>query len=151
MALSSFLRGVLRRLCAVSGARPANPCTHKDATLSRFIFDKRHFSISKKLPKPTAFLPPEDLQMSASWIDGLQDHEIWSMGDEARPKPSRARADFKVAAANDLELTVEPDPKPHPRHVNVCGWPPEKDKRMSIAQDLCAASMLQIRIGLSER
>jgi hypothetical protein len=95
-------------------------------------------------PKPPAFMPPEeDLKLSSSWIDGLKDHEVWSLGDAARAKPARARADFKVGSAYDVDLTVEPDPEPtNPRHVNVCGWPSEKHERMSIAQELCAVSVL---------
>ena len=104
------------------------------------------------MPKPGAFLPPEtDLQMSASWIDGLQDLEIWRIGDDAGrermpPVLARARADVEVSVIVEVRLTIAPDPIPqNPRHVNVCGWPLEKDKRMSIAQELCAKSMLRIR------
>jgi hypothetical protein len=123
-------------------------------TLSRFIFNKKHFSKAKGVPKPEAFLPPPNLKMSASGIDGLADGQIWQIGDEAgksRNKPAFARADFKADAVRDVavhsvQLTIEPDPQPHdPMHVNVCGWPPDKDLRISIAQDLCAKSMLQIR------
>jgi hypothetical protein len=110
------------------------------------------------VPKPGAFLPPDDLRMSASGIDGLADGQIWQIGDEAgksRSKPACARADFKVDAVRDVavdgvRLTIEPDPQPHdPMHVNVCGWPPDKDLRMSIAQDLCVKSVLRIRSELS--
>jgi hypothetical protein len=92
--------------------------------------------------------------MSASGIDGLVDNQIWQIGDGAgksRMLPALSRADFKSSAVYDVEvddvrLTIEADPQPHdPMHVNVCGWPIEKDVRLSIAQDLCAKSMLRIR------
>jgi hypothetical protein len=86
--------------------------------------------------------------MSASWINGLLEEAIWQIGDEAgraRSKPALARADFEISVVQGIHLTVEPDPAPHPRHVNVCGWPFEKDKRLALAQELCAKSMLRIR------
>jgi hypothetical protein len=103
------------------------------------------------VPKPGAFLPPEDLKMSASGIDGLAEEEIWQVGDKIRSTPARARADFKAGMVNDAQvkgaqLTIELDPQPNdPKHVNVCGWPADKDLRLSIAQELCAKSVLQIR------
>jgi hypothetical protein len=106
------------------------------------------------MPKPEAFLPPADLKMSASGIDGLADIQIWHIGDEAgrsRGKPSCARADFNASVIRDIavegiRLRIEPDPAPHdPMHVNVCGWPVDKDVRLSIAQDFCAKSLLRIR------
>jgi hypothetical protein len=90
--------------------------------------------------------------MSASGIDGLAEKAIWQIGDKIRSTPARARADFKAEIVNDIQvkgahLTIELDPQPHdPKHVNVCGWPPDKDLRLSIAQDLCAKSMLRIRL-----
>jgi hypothetical protein len=93
--------------------------------------------------------------MSASGIDGLAEDKIWQVGDEAgrnRSKPACARADFEASAVYDVQvngvrlMTIEPDPQPSdPNHVNICGWPQDKDLRISIAQDFCAMSMLQIR------
>ena len=106
------------------------------------------------MPKPGAFLPPVNLKMSASSIDGLADIQIWQIGDEAgrsRGKPACARADFNASAIREIavqgiRLRIESDPTPHnPMHVNVCGWPADKDVRLSIAQDFCAKSLLRIR------
>ncbi len=56
-----------------------------------------------------------------------------------------ARADFAVAAVSEAKLTIESDTKPHPLHVNLCGWPMEKDKQKSIALLLCARSIPLLR------
>jgi hypothetical protein len=100
--------------------------------------------------KPGAFLPAEtDPRISATWIDQLLEPAIWQLGDDAgrgRQKPARARADFSEGLVHEMRLAVEPDPVPdNLRHVNISGWPPEKDRRMLIAQDLCAKSELRIR------
>jgi hypothetical protein len=83
------------------------------------------------------------------WIDGLDDQEVWQIGDnvagQPRKKTAVARADFLATIVTEFNLTIHPDPKPHPRHVEICGWPNEKDKRLSIAQDLCVKAALQIR------
>jgi hypothetical protein len=65
--------------------------------LTCFIFSQRHYSIQKFRAKPSAFLPPPDLQISAFEIDALDDEAIWWIADnvvakEARREPPPARA-----------------------------------------------------------
>jgi len=123
---------------------------HQYSLLARFIFQDGH--CRKKTPakpKPGAFLPkPPSLKISALWRDGLPEGEIWNIGDllgTVRSKQPLARADFDVAAVSEAKLAIEPDPKPHPRHVNLSGWPIEKDEQKSIALLLCARSSLIVR------
>jgi len=118
--------------------------------LARFIFQEGH--CRKKVPakpKPGAFLPkPATLKISALWRDRLPEQEIWKIGDqlgETRSKQPLARADFDAAAVSEAKLAIEPDPKPHPLHVNLCGWPIDKDEQKSIALLLCARSTLIVR------
>jgi len=78
----------------------------------------------------------------------LSEREIWNIGDllgTTRSKQPVARADFSAAAVSEAKLTIEPDPEPHPRHVNLCGWPNGKDEQKSIALILCARSILLLR------
>jgi hypothetical protein len=102
-------------------------------------------------PKPGAFLPkPPTLKISALWRDELPEQEIWKIGDllgTTRGKQPLARADFDVAAVAEAKLAIEPDPEPHPLHVNLCGWPIDKDEQKSIALLLCARSILLLREG----
>lgn len=121
----------------------------KPATLSRFI-DKRHFSIQKFRPKPGAFLPSSDLKTSAFKIDGLREDEIWWIADnivarESQRAPAPARADILSTVVLDARLSIEPEPEFHPRHINICGWPREKEQQKAIDLDLCAAALLRVR------
>lgn len=56
----------------------------------------------------------------------------------------RARADLSVGAIQQLGLQVE-SAEPPPRHANIIGWPAEKDRMMSLAQELAEASTLRVR------
>lgn len=82
------------------------------------------------------------------WIDGLQEAKIWNLGDFAgknRGKPAVARADISYHHVMEIDLTIEADPEPHPRHVNVGAWPIGKDEQKAVALDLCVKSRLSVR------
>jgi hypothetical protein len=153
MGLSNFLRCVREKLLKVLRAQPDDVAKESAIPayeeLSHFIFDTRHFSRMKAMVKPSAFVPYPENRVSAFWIDELSEPHIWKIGDEvagqSRGKPAAARADFKAGAVLGLGLTIEADPEPHPRHVDVCGWPAEKDEQKEVALELCAASTLRIR------
>lgn len=84
------------------------------------------------------------------WIDQLQEANIWKIGDvvgsKSRGKPAVARADVSSHSVSEIKLTIEADSEPHPRHVNVGGWPDGKDEQKAVALDLCAKSRLSIRV-----
>jgi hypothetical protein len=153
MGLNSFLKFVRLKFSAVLKKQLAKEkalanSTGQYTTLSRFIFRSGDFNRSQNRPKPSAFLPPPDLRTSAFWIDQLSEPEVWWIGDNVaagvRGSPS-ARADITASTVFDTGLKIEPDPTPHPRHIDICGWPPEKDKQKSIALDLCAFALLRLR------
>ena len=85
------------------------------------------------------------------FVDYLQTAEIWILGDTVgnnRGKPAKARAELGknvVGSIKECSLSIEPDPTPHPRHVNVAGWPADKDTQKAVAIELCAASTLYVR------
>jgi hypothetical protein len=123
---------------------------HQYSLLARFLYQGSQFSRTKRRLKPNAFLPKSsESKISAAWRDELLEDEIWRLGllaGEGRGKPPLARADFDAEAVSKATLRIESDPMPHnPRHVNVCGWPIEKDERISIAQVLCARATLILR------
>ena len=113
---------------------------------ARFIFQSGHYrTLAPAKPKPNAFLPGPLLKTSAVWRDALSEQQIWEIGDQLgreRQQQPKARADLEIAAISEANLTVEPDPVPHPRHFNLCGWPAEKDEQKAIAVFLCAHSSL---------
>ena len=85
------------------------------------------------------------------FVDSLAPSEIWILGDtvgEGRGKPCKARAEMHKDAIGEVgqcKLRIVPDPKPHPLHVNIGGWPAEKDAQKAIAIELCVASTLYTR------
>ena len=147
------MKAVLGRLSGVLRRQPAEAASvsrPQYSLLARFIFQESHCrKIAPAKPKPNAFLPkPPDLKISALWRDELPEQEIWNIGDllgKARSKQPLARADFDEAAVSEAKLTIEPDPTPPLRHVNLCGWPMGKDEQKSIAVLLCVRSTLLLR------
>ncbi len=153
MGLKTWLRLVLNKLSGVLRRRPADAGmtgSPQYSLLARFIFQKSQFSKIPAKPKQGAFLPhPSTLKISALWRDGLSEQDIWKIGDSlgaARSKQPLARADFGIATVSEAKLTIEPDPLPQiPQHINLCGWPIDKDEQKSIALLLCARSSLIVR------
>lgn len=136
----------LRKRLADPETAPGN----QYSLLARFIFQDGHFRKKPPAkPKPNAFLPnPSTLKTSAIWRDALPDQDIWDIGDllgRPRSKPPLARADFDIVTVSEAKLTIESDPIPHARHINLCGWPTEKDEQKNVALLLCARSILIIR------
>jgi hypothetical protein len=152
------VRAVLNRLSGVLKKRPAEPESadcRQYSHLARFIFQSGHYrKLAPARPKPGAFLPnPSKLQTSAIWRDDLPEQEIWKIGDllgTERSEQPPARADFDIAVVTEAKLTIEADPVPHPRHVNLCKWPVDKAEQKSIALLSCARSILMLR-PVSER
>jgi hypothetical protein len=152
MGLKNWPRIVLRKLSEVFKGQPADEKLSGNSQyslLARFIFQSGHFSKFPAKPKQNAFLPhPSTRKISALWIDSLSEREIWDIGDLLgleRSKQPLAHADFGVAAVSEAKLTIEADSTPHPRHVNLGGWPIGKDEQKLIALLLCARSILKIR------
>lgn len=100
--------------------------------LARYIYQSGHFSPANRRVKPNAFLPdPRQLKISSAITDSLDEPGIGAVGDvlgglRRVPTLPIARADFESAALRTVKLEIEKDPLPHPRHVNLCGWPVEK-------------------------
>jgi hypothetical protein len=149
MALSDLWTFVRKKLSTVfSGLRSQ----HKERStqspfslFSRFIFSERHFSQNRV--KPPAFIHPSR-RISVMAIDRLTVDEIWQVGDEVAGRsrgPSLARADVSATSVNEIGLSIQMDPAPHPRHANICGCPVDKDEMKAIALELCARAQLFVR------
>ncbi len=157
MALKRWLTACRRRFFALFAGLPDKQLSGtahdpgRYSRLSRYIHQSGQFSKVNQRVKPNAFLPqPPELKISSVWIDDLGEPQIWRIGDvlgAQRPVASEpiARADFGSGILPETKLTIEPDPKPHPRHVNLCGWPREKDAQKDIAMILCQRSSLRVR------
>ena len=117
--------------------------------IARFLLQKNNYSISKKTVKPVAFLPnPSNLETSVFRIMGLTDNDIWNIGETyvTGPQGKNLHGHGVVIIINiqNLGLFVIPDNVPD-RHANITGWPVEKDKQLSIAQELAAIATLKLK------
>ena len=151
MELKNWVTTALRKFSEVFRRQPnLAPEPPKYSTFTRFIFDK-HFTKQPLMAKPGAFLPGSGLKTSALGKDKLSERSIWEIGiaiGKARQRLPKARADFSDNAVKEAKLTVEHDPQTEiPDHVNLCGWPIEKDEQKSIALLLCQRSKLILSGG----
>ena len=93
--------------------------------LARFIMQKNYVRADSSL-RATPFMPPQTGRLSVYAISGVDEPEIWAIGNAhvAVPlgKPLHGRADFNSLRVYELGLEVESDPTPHPLHANVIGW-----------------------------
>lgn len=84
-------------------------------------------------------------------LDGLMEVEVWSIADcfvgDIKGRKVIGRAEFYERALAPLGLRAESDPHPHPLHMNVLGWPTEKDARISLALELAEQSKYVSRPG----
>jgi len=91
-------------------------------------------------------MPASDGARSIFRISGLPDSEIWSLGLEKvarlRNLPLLGRFDVNAGLVYDQELRFNADADRRSRHADIIGWPPEKEKQQSIAQNLAAEARL---------
>jgi hypothetical protein len=111
--------------------------------LARFIFQRKHLR-ADMTPKPNAFLPDRDEELSMTRHLRLRENEIWKIGRAAGAvsnRTLRARADLVAAVFFEQKLRVVAAPKPdNPNHANAIDWPLDKPLRKAIAQEIAAAA-----------
>jgi hypothetical protein len=95
--------------------------------------------------KRRAFDPPQsNLRLSVYRLNGLTDVEIWGIADRfvgaIKGRSVIGRAELLETLLAPLGLSAESDPHPHPLHMNIVGWPTEKDARMAVALELAEQS-----------
>lgn len=106
--------------------------------------------VDMRIPEAKArvFMPrPEEsgrLALSTFCVDGLGDMERWILLD-LHVKPLLARVETSAQSFRDAGLIVDPDNDPE-RHVNVVGWPAEREACKVLAQEsLCKMQRFILR------
>jgi len=138
----SFLRRLWKTLtgCFRKKLNPADP-------LARYILSKRHFSRQNNRVKGAAFMPPENLRLSVFRIKGLNEDDMWAIGEAYVAKPSKktlyGRGDVTVSAVRQIELDLDADNEP-PRHADIVGWPEEKSAQKLLAEELAVDATLRL-------
>jgi hypothetical protein len=116
--------------------------------LSRFLFQKGEFSVDKRIVKRAAFMPARESRTTSVFqTTGLRDVEILTIArthvEPERKKEVLGWANLQAQAVHKTGLQTRYDNNP-PRHVELVGWPIEKDRQHSIAQLLAAAASLNL-------
>lgn len=123
---------------------PTSTAVHETETLSRFIYSRNHFRASDHAVRYSAFIPPEDKRLSVFRISGLQEAEIWGIGEGLRQQQLQGRADIKAEIAIEIGFGIEADDIP-PRHANIIGWPDEASEVKLKAMELAEKAQLHLK------
>lgn len=126
----------------------ANIPVGDEEIIARFILVDKHIRRDGTLPeiKAVAFLPYKHVELSVTRHRGLDQPEIWSLGQEvasARQLPLVGRGDLSAAGPRQQGLDVIPSEGPDKggrNHANIIGWPSEKAAQMVKALELAAGS-----------
>jgi hypothetical protein len=130
----------------MNGASHSFAITPSDL-LARFITVKKWVREDLTI-RQDAFIPPRDLNFSATRHGELSETELWRIGQnvanavsESRNAALHGRADFTHQNVVDRNLQTEPAPLPeNPNHVHIVGWPTDKPAQKILAQQLAAAA-----------
>jgi hypothetical protein len=118
-----------------------------DENLSRYIIQSNQIRTSDKTVKYTAFMPAPNGKTSVFRTSGLQEEDIWEIGNNVAVQRQRnlyGRAEVAAGQVFDVGLHIEADDVP-PRHANLTDWPDESSKQMAIALELEASAQLHLR------
>jgi hypothetical protein len=113
--------------------------------VARFIYSEKRMSKSTSRPRPDAFYPPSDNQLSTVHSTGLADVEVWDIGRRhaLSNQPGRdkihGRADLPVKSLVERKLCAIRDDDPFERHTSVVGWPQtaDPDERKQQIKQIC--------------
>jgi len=113
--------------------------------LTRFIFSDKYFAASVPRVKRQAFAPRKG-ETSVFRTMNLMDVDVWKIGrenvGEHRGQPPRGRADFTAMSVRQARLDIVAEPSLHPRHANIVGWHPEKERQRLAAMELAGHTTL---------
>ena len=121
---------------------------------TRFIFTKNHFAVQKGRVKPNALMPMFNqesgrLETSIYRCTCLPDAEIWQLGrvhvedpQSGRLIKARGFGPFELVTSQELSLDVNGEP--FPIHVDIVGWPEEKDACMMKATEVADKLKLEL-------
>lgn len=125
--------------------------------ISRYLLLQKLFDAKAQIVFAQAFKPPRPTeefpvrQTSIYRTQGAEENEIWGLGDQyvtaLHPKrwPVLGRADLIAKDVFDADLTIVPNPDPHPRHADIEGWPSQDEEIEMKITYLARKALLVIR------
>lgn len=121
---------------------PFDSTVEPNEPLARFIRKKTDVYAATGGAKPNVFSPSSQRRdLSVYRTKKLNECEIWHLSDTfftlAQPeKPSIARAEIPVELPTIHSLRLVADGDPHPRHLNIEGWPTEPSAILMIKTEM---------------
>jgi len=112
--------------------------------LGRYLYSKNHYRPSNNTVRHTAFMPPSDRRLSVFIISGLNERDIWSIGENLRNLELLGCADIIANHVYKSELNIEVDNNPL-RHANIVNWPEEDSAIKLKAMELAQNARLQLK------
>ena len=117
--------------------------------VTRFITQKSYYRPSNGTVKHNAFMPPRNNQLSVYRTTGLQQPEVWFIGEQF-VAPQLQCEILGKAVINSLVvyregLAIHDHPSPHERHANVVGWDSVGTEVRLIAIKLADAAQLVLK------
>lgn len=123
-----------------------------DESISRFLTDEDEFNKTTNRVHHSAFkLPRNQNALSAYRTKGCDNPEIWDIArrfvTELRTdhKEVLARAELQARIYKDLELVLNPDGNPHPKHVNIERWPSNPEDILDLRKKLANRACLIVK------
>ena len=123
----------------------------KHQSVARYVIDKHLISSERSEVKHGAFIPRPGkdgrLETSVVGIDGLNNSNIWSLGDHyilqnIKPKGRKIKGRADIASKDIIKngLDLHDDTMWEGRHSNIISWPSEEEDRLQKATELVQAS-----------
>ena len=110
--------------------------------LARYVTQSGQFRSSNNTIKPDLFMPHPYQELSLTRHQDATKEEIWEVGfDVASKKKLYGRADIQASKCkiDSLQVTAKPLFS-NPNHVDIEGWPSEKQEQKAIAQKLALSA-----------
>jgi hypothetical protein len=120
-------------------------CIKDQELLARYIYSSNRIRSSDLTVKPSAFMPPDNLELSVTRHLTLKEDELWIIGEiicSDRSEPTlHGRADIETIIARNQDLDVKADPKEQNHsHAIIIGWPSDKPQQKMKAIELAKSA-----------
>lgn len=120
---------------------------HDAETVARFAYEESYFRRGDGTIKPKAFYPDARGECSVTVVSGLDHSQIVAHADQHVTPHRNGKALMgygSLACARIRSAGLEVIyAEPPPNHGNIVGYPPERERMISLAQELALHSVFQ--------